>query len=65
MNELDDQDRKVLRLYAQNKTISQVAEALGVRFEAAHFHVRRLHERFGTSRRHELLEAARREFGDK
>lgn len=65
MNELNEQDLRVLRLYAQNKTISQIAETLGIRFEAAHFHVRRLHNFYGTKRRGELADIARRQFGDR
>ena len=55
MNELTDQDRRVLRLIVEGKSNYQIGDELGIRHEAVRFHTRRLFESYGVKTRSELL----------
>ena len=58
MNELNDQDRKVLRLIHEGKSDKRIAEELGITRGAAMFHVRRLFHYYGVKTRTELRKEA-------
>lgn len=57
MNELNDQDRKVLRLIQEGKSNQQISDELQIRHEAVSFHVRRLFHYYGVKTRTELRKA--------
>ena len=55
MNELTDQDRRVLRLIVEGNSNHQIAEELGIRHEGVRFHARWLFESYDVKTRSELL----------
>jgi DNA-binding NarL/FixJ family response regulator len=58
MPDLTEQDRKVLELYALGKGLRYIADELHIGMGAVRFHVRRLHNFFGTRNMSGLLPIA-------